>query len=501
MLTLESQRSVYMKFKSMGYPTDLVGRTRLLDASFLPNIEPDIESMFSVLSDSQSPDSATSDYLSSGVHPLPDDDMLVDSKYPWSRSSEVGSPALGPGLEGMHISREVPERDAQSESGTLCRNGPTSISPDIDALKSASLGPPYNGTTSSQSWSSPDSTFDQACEFPTCSMELNGAAYFSINNGSDRSQNPVLENTDGHSLLGIDGSNFGWNGVGAAEYGPSPLGLSSMELDQDPTSSTQETFRRVQRKAGLSEVKIPFPNLINTSSTTGARNKLRSLFKPKSRGSFYDKKRYPTSQYTRNTEDSGYASGYASCLTLEDIQRVDPQSLSEFNGLYRVACQNLHEPQGMAKCRDIPTCGYCRYSSIHNLGWSSRYLKFEVFLSELRLTEVYEFGALDAAGNTALHYAAAGGASFLHLKALIDAGVDASAANTAGELFTHCLRPLQPFTLEPNSDCLKGDDLIHLLELLQSERVFGWRDNNGQTILHALTLKIADPDLKAKIFK
>jgi ankyrin repeat protein len=117
------------------------------------------------------------------------------------------------------------------------------------------------------------------------------------------------------------------------------------------------------------------------------------------------------------------------------------------------------------------------------------------------LTEVYDFGALDAAGNTALHYAAAGGASFLHLKALIDAGVDASVANTAGELFIHCLRPLQPFTLEPNDDCLKGDDLINLLELLQPDRVFDWRDNNGQTILHALALKIADTELKGKIFK
>jgi hypothetical protein len=63
------------------------------------------------------------------------------------------------------------------------------------------------------------------------------------------------------------------------------------------------------------------------------------------------------------------------------------------------------------------------------------------------------------------------------------------------------LRPLQPFTLELNPDCLKGNDLINLLKLLQPERVVGWRDNNGQTIFHALALKVTDPELKAKIFR
>lgn len=140
-------------------------------------------------------------------------------------------------------------------------------------------------------------------------------------------------------------------------------------------------------------------------------------------------------------------------------------------------------------------------AGIHNLGWSARYLKFEVFLSELMLEGVYDFSARDAAGNTALHYAAAGGASFRHLKSLIDAGVDPYAANTAGELFIHCLRPIEPFTLEPNSDCLNSDDLINLLNLLQWNRIFEWRDNDGQTVLHALYSKIAEPQLRATVYR
>ena len=141
------------------------------------------------------------------------------------------------------------------------------------------------------------------------------------------------------------------------------------------------------------------------------------------------------------------------------------------------------------------------FKSIHNLGWSARYLKLEVFLSELRLEGVYNFDGVDAAGNTALHYAAAGGASFRHLKALLDSGVNPYAANTSGELFIYCLRPLQPFTLEPNSDCLKSDDLISLLNLLDSSRIQNWRDNDGQSILHALYSKISEPDLRSRVFE
>ncbi|KAE8444619.1 hypothetical protein EG329_014367 [Mollisiaceae sp. DMI_Dod_QoI] len=438
-----SQRSVYLKFQSMGLPTDLVGRSRLRDAKFPSNSHPDTETTFSTPAGSQSPNFSTNGHMDSNLYPLPGDDMLVDSTDPWPHSYEVGSPPLGPDLG------DVLARKNNLEPGGIGCNP----SADFDALKSPSLWSPSNGTTNSQNWNLPASTFDQACEFPTPSMELNGAAYFNINTGSHEFQSPSLDSNNEHNISGASFSNLGWNEVDNAEYGSSLMNFPTMDLDHVPNSSTHETAWRSQRKTGLNEGKIPFPNIINTASSNGARTKLRSLFRPRSSGSSQGKKRYPTSQYTHNTEDSGYASGYASCLTLEDIQQADPQSLSEFN--------------------DIPTC---------------------------RLIGVYEFDARDAAGNTALHYAAAGGGNFLHLKALIDAGVDAYAANTAGELFIHCLRPLQPFTLELNSDCLKGDDLIRLLQLLEPERVFGWRDNNGQTILHALALKIADPELKAKIF-
>jgi ankyrin repeat protein len=334
-------------------------------------------------------------------------------------------------------------------------------------------------------------------------MELNGAAYFGIGTGKDETQSCF--HTSSHELgnTGTESLGLNWEQELNAFRGNSfPFNSSTMEVDQIPAPFQDGAVDLFQeRKVSSTSIKIPFQNLIHTSSNASTRNRLRSLFRPKSSGSSRGKKKYPASQFTAETEDSGYASGFGSCLTIDQVRQIHSQSLREFNGLYRVACHILHEPRGKAQCKDIASCTYCQYSSIHNLGWSARYLKLEVFLSELRLDEVYDLSALDAAGNTALHYAAAGGAGFKHLKALIDAGVDPYAANTAGELFIYCLRPLQPFTLEPNSDCLKGDDLMNLLELLQPEQLCDWRDNNGQTILHTLALKITEPELKGRIFR
>jgi ankyrin repeat protein len=482
----------------MGYPTHPVDRAaRLFDPDFPSYKQDDFENIFGTLDGSQSPNIPTNEHMRSGLCPLPEGNMLVDSTYSWPHLCEAGSPAMGQSLEGTPVSRKMLARESRSESESVCRSGPKITSAHFDQL--CSLWSSSTASTSSQSWSLPSSAFDHSCEFPASSMELNGAAYFNMSNSSNELNITASGNTGEHTHLGLNYLDFGLNGVAAAGHGPSPL-CASMDLDHDPMSP-HDTTGQFQQTSRPNETKMPFPHSSNASSAAGTRTKLRSFFRPRSSGFSRGKKRYPTSEYTFNTEDSGYASGFTSCLSLPDIQQEDPQSLSEFNGLYRVACQNLHEPQGMAKFRDIPTCKYCRYSSILNLGWSSRYLKFEVFLSELRLEGVYEFGALDAAGNTALHYAAAGGGSFLHLKALIDAGVDPYAANTAGELFIYCLRPLQPFTLELNPDCLKGNDLINLLKLLQPERVVGWRDNNGQTIFHALALKVTDPELKAKIFR
>lgn len=156
---------------------------------------------------------------------------------------------------------------------------------------------------------------------------------------------------------------------------------------------------------------------------------------------------------TPEKRDSAYASGRNSPATtlVEDTPRHS-HPLIEFKGLYRVPCHQSHEPQpldtfyvpdakAMERFREITPCLECRYSSIHNLSWSARYLKPAVFKADLKLESKYDITALDRVGNSALHYAAAGGAGYDHFDALIKAGVDPYQLNTAGQLFLHCLRP------------------------------------------------------------
>jgi hypothetical protein len=217
--------------------------------------------------------------------------------------------------------------------------------------------------------------------------------------------------------------------------------------------------------------------------------------------------------------DSGYASGRNSPLPLvvEDTQH---HSLSphEFKKLHRVPCQRLHEPPAidpkwapeaktMERFKETPTCSQCRYSSIHNLSWSAsaRYLGLGVFNAELKLNTKYDVTALDKAGNSALHYAAAGGASFEHFSILIRAGVNPYQINTAGQLFLHCLRPhLRDVgfpSLNENLIAVFHADLVNLLNKFQPKGAFRWRDNEGRTVLDALASNIKDKELRTQTFR
>ena len=498
----ESQRSVYLKFKSMGYPTDHVGRAKLLEAKLPSNAPTPNETVFNAWSNNPSLNFNANVSLGSGLY-SPPEDHIMDELNSWVSGHEVNSPGLGQafGYPTIGHSTQVGNKQFSLGNQGLGQAGNCSVIAGASPMSAGSEQPSSfrspSETTDSQNAGTCTSAFEED-QFLDFDMELNGGAYFGIDTGSQEGQ-PSFQRgeqstKDGSLSWESELNNLGWK--------PSPANPSILE-DFDASSLYGEAVEPFRRKSNSNSVKMPFQRLIGSSSTASTRNILRSLFKSKPSGSSissHSRKRYATSQFTHSTHDSGYATGHTSCLTLDQVRQMNAQSLKEFNGLYRVACHVLHEPQAKAQCKDIPTCSHCRYSSIHNLAWSSRYLKLEVFLSELKLEGVYDFGALDAAGNSALHYAAAGGAGFSHLKALIDIGVDPYVANTAGELFIYCLRPLQPFTLEPNSDCLKSDDLIRLLHLLDHQRISDWRDNDGQTIMHALALKITEPELKAKIF-
>ncbi|KAG4441580.1 hypothetical protein IFR05_002965 [Cadophora sp. M221] len=211
--------------------------------------------------------------------------------------------------------------------------------------------------------------------------------------------------------------------------------------------------------------------------------------------------------------DSGYASGRSSLLVpIAEDTPPHPDSSSEFNGLYRVPCHGLHEPQpcndsGEAHFKDnfknTPTCDHCLYSGIHNLSWSAQNFTLQEFQAELRRERLYDILALDAAGNSALHYAAAGGASYEHFLALIEAGVNPYQINTVGQLFLHCMwpRPDSPFD---NSISLFTFDLVNLLNFLEPRGAVAalrWRDNEGRTVLDAIAAQITSHDITTQTFQ
>lgn len=228
-------------------------------------------------------------------------------------------------------------------------------------------------------------------------------------------------------------------------------------------------------------------------------------------------KLFNSDRNSSSTFDSGYASasGRNSPFSFKTVERQPRRiaPITSFYGLHRVPCKYPHEPrkynpssspQPTDRYRDIATCTHCKYSAIHNLSWSAQYLKFEVVASELKLPDTYDVTSLDAAGNSALHYAAIGGANLEVITTLIDAGVSPCRINTSGELFLHCMRP----QLDQNS--LNFEEFIFptfrtsLVNLLNDltrrfNGFFRWRDNTGRTALESFVFNINDIDIRSRV--
>jgi hypothetical protein len=222
----------------------------------------------------------------------------------------------------------------------------------------------------------------------------------------------------------------------------------------------------------------------------------------------------PENRNSTATNDSGYASGRNSPFNLlMEGERPNPRSLNEFRGLYRVPCPNLHEPQPYnedympqptGRFKNTENCPHCQYSGIHNLSWSAKQLKLEVFMTELKLDVFYNVTDLDTAGNSALHYAAVGGANFEHFIALIQAGVNPYQLNTRGQLFLHCLRPqlknIGSDSFDVHLLTAFNLNLVNLLNRFRLTGAFRWRDNEGMTAVDALALQINDSETTRRIF-
>jgi ankyrin repeat protein len=255
------------------------------------------------------------------------------------------------------------------------------------------------------------------------------------------------------------------------------------------------------------------PNLPAAVASANSSARQLDRLKPKLRTS----KPFNPDRNSTSTYDSGYGSGRNSPFSLRVVDRQTRRVVPSrpFNGLHQIPCKTSHEPrsynvyfspQPTDRYLDIPTCQYCKYSAIHNLSWSAQHLKFEVFASELNLLGIYDVTALDAAGNSALHYAAIGGARLEYIAALIRAGINPCQINTSGELFLHCLRPTieqANLRFEENVFPAFKTNLINLLNDLGQKYngFFRWRDNGGRTALDTFVSSICDNDIKSRVIE
>jgi hypothetical protein len=230
--------------------------------------------------------------------------------------------------------------------------------------------------------------------------------------------------------------------------------------------------------------------------------------------------------FAPSVNDSGYGGSGLSTVSDSSERELEfhPKSLTEFGGLHRTPCCHLHEPRLYERSRQqlpehfkgISACERCLYSGLHDLGWSARQLPLEVFQAEIKNVKFeleregssdtdtpHDLISLDAAGNSSLHYAAAGGSRFEHFKSLIEHGVSPYQLNSAGQLFLHCWQPHIADSTQGPDDHLVSlyyEDLESLLNLLQWQ-FFRWRDNDGKTVLDSLACVIKDERIQQRTFQ
>jgi hypothetical protein len=312
---------------------------------------------------------------------------------------------------------------------------------------------------------------------------------------------PELNQDSGNTLEYYDSQQAsGAKLQGHQQNMPTPVDVPDLDVMDTPSPFSNNTFPATPRYHG---------------AATAGNSKPRPLdrWNPK----FGASKLLNPDRNSSSTYDSGYASGRSSPFSFQAVERPSrrtaPAIAPPFNGLHRVPCKGFHEPrkfniafspQRKDRYREVDTCRKCKYSSIHNLSWSAQYSKSEVFETELKLPETYEVTALDAAGNSALHYAAIGGAGLEFIVILIKFGVDPCQINTSGELFLHCMRPHFDQCNLDFEKCLFPTFRTNLVNLLNDldrncNGFFRWRDNTGKTALERFVSSISDNDLKSRI--
>jgi hypothetical protein len=165
----------------MGYPTDPVGRTKLLERKLPLNTPPGDEPLFNAWSNQLSPDFYMDKHLQSVLCSLPENQVPLQQTNAWEPEYKMNSPGFGPNLdhpsisEGRHTGREqsnlVSPSLNQSASGSLDAHTLQS-SPETDVPPSFWSSPGESGT--SHNLDEAMNVFEQTDLLQDFDMELNG---------------------------------------------------------------------------------------------------------------------------------------------------------------------------------------------------------------------------------------------------------------------------------------------------------------------------------------
>lgn len=310
-LTTHSQRSVYAKFKQMGYPTDPVGRNKIIEARSTPISTPSTSNIDATTPTRTTYLQSTNPYVATQtqthLYTLPEDEGFEDTNGCFTTNVEAEE-------HSGHVAGDALDYNALMEFGATKPNVVQGAPSDFGNWITSNGGQANNISTTSF-----ESTFD----FESAALDIEGAEYFGIDMGVHVTPPQPFDET-------IDDGRFtSWNV--ASPFAPQVDQCDSSMMDVDlemPAYQEQLTHLGSQAttstRTGSTDIKTPFQGFLNQSnSATSAstRSRLRSLFRRNSGASAKSNsslKKYATSQFTSNTKDSGYSSGFGSCLSLDE---------------------------------------------------------------------------------------------------------------------------------------------------------------------------------------
>ncbi|CZT03336.1 uncharacterized protein RAG0_10129 [Rhynchosporium agropyri] len=301
------QRSVYLKFKQLGYPTDPVGRTKRFDTQRISYALAEDDLSSNTWMNLHTP--RGSSQLAGSAIPSPFSSSTSEESTSWGHGCDIRIPRS----ELVLLSTNTLDVSRQTDSQFMSENG-YSQSTAGAATSNSALVPDFafpSWVFNGGGFEAPQGFANHAYRYHQQGMELQGTSYFGIDIESDY-LHPLttltslsdFESTSPGSELARNHTVHFW----PLSATPSLINLYTGSVPVQLSAASLPSSSHV--------INLPFQKVISGSSNTGVRSKIRSLYRPKSDTSFRGRKRYAISKLTDSTADSGYAGCHTSTLSL-----------------------------------------------------------------------------------------------------------------------------------------------------------------------------------------